>query len=493
MQSLFFRAAVIAAVTAGLAGCGGGSSAPPAVAPPPPTSGATLTIACADPAFAKAVADRANGWGGRSGAAIRVESKPPAAASGADLAVIRPAELGELAAAGKLVPLPQSLQAVDHPLQWPRIASVFRQNLTGWGGQVQGIPLAGDGFVLIYRSDRFSDPATAAAFQKKVGRPLAPPATWEDAAEVAEFFATTAGKPSLPPVPTDPDRLLAEYHHVAACYDRPAMTDTDLAATKGAALVLGFHTDPATGAARIGSPGFRAAAGWLGRVAKFRATGPDDPVAALSTGPAAFGVLSLAEVGRLPKGPDGAVDARFGVAPIPGSRAYFGPDAKPRLAARGVNLVPYLGGGGWVGVVFGSSPNQQAAWELLADLASPASATALLSNPALGVGPFRTEHVSAERTAQWQRYGFDADRNRALAAAVREYVGLGLVNPALALRTPDQQPLMAALADAVRKAATGQVPAEQAIDQAVAAWKAHDAGVPADELKKWRRNAAGQR
>lgn len=471
-----------------LTGCGGSSQTPTAASTARPTVAATLSVGCADPVFARAIGDAANGWAAKNGAAVKVESKPTTP----DLLVLRPAEVGEPAAAGRLAPLPQTLLSLDQPLQWPRIAAVFRQNLTGWGGQVQGIPLASDGFVLIFRADRFSDPGAVAACQKATGRPPMAPATWEDAAELAAVFATHAGNPSLPPVPTDAGRLLTEFHQIAACFDRPALTDGDL---KGqtAGLQIGFHTDPVTGAARIGTPGFRAAAGWLARVAKLRMAGPADPVAALDTGTAAFAILSLAEVGRLPVGPDGAVDRRFGVAPVPGSRVYFGPDGKPVTAGRGVNRVPYLGGGGWVGVVLASSPNQAAAWELLAELGTPAASAARLSNPALGVGPVRFEQASGERASLWTRYNFDADRNRALAAAVREYLGPEVVNPALALRTPDQAELMAALADAVRGAATGQLPPESAMDQAVAAWAKLDAAKPADELKKWRRNAAGQR
>jgi hypothetical protein len=111
-----------------------------------------------------------------------------------------------------------------------------------------------------------------------------------------------------------------------------------------------------------------------------------------------------------------------------------------------------------------------------------------LSNPALGAGPYRLEHTEP---AVWLGYGFDADRNAELARAAARYLGVTISNPVLALRTPDQGELMAALEAEVRKAATGQATGTEAMTRAAAAWTAHDAGKSADELKRWRRNAVG--
>src|SRR5205823_5309734 len=108
--------------------------------------------------------------------------------------------------------------------QWDRIASVYRNTVAGWAGEAVGLPLAGDGFVLVYRADRLIG---------KDGKPAAPPATWEDVAEAADALAA-AGKPGLPPLPADRDRLLALFHHLAVCYDRKALSDADRPAAPGA-------------------------------------------------------------------------------------------------------------------------------------------------------------------------------------------------------------------------------------------------------------------
>jgi ABC-type glycerol-3-phosphate transport system substrate-binding protein len=141
--------------------------------------------------------------------------------------------------------------------------------------------------------------------------------------------------------------------------------------------------------------------------------------------------------------------------------------------------------------VFAAAPQPDAAWDLLAELAGPAASTSLLTDPTAGVGPFRTEPLDEGRDELWISYRFDPDRTKRFGRAVRQYVSLTTVNPALPLRTPDQAELMAALEAEVRKAATGQATPEEAMKRAQAAWEKLDAGRKPDELAAWRRNAVG--
>jgi multiple sugar transport system substrate-binding protein len=203
-------------------------------------------------------------------------------------------------------------------------------------------------------------------------------------------------------------------------------------------------------------------------------------------------VLSLAEVGRLPRDEKtGEVAARFKLAPLPGTRTYFDAAGQRKPAERQANYVPYLGSGGWVGVVFKRVPAQEAAWDLLAELASPTAAAARLSDPNLGAGPYRTEHLDESRDQVWLRYGFDAARMRELSAAMRRYVRPEVSNPALVLRTPDQAKLMALLEAEVRRAASGSLAPAEAMKEAQAAWQKLDAAHAHEELVRWRRNAIG--
>ncbi|OWK38728.1 extracellular solute-binding protein [Fimbriiglobus ruber] len=487
---------MVAAVAVGALGCGGATAPPPAAGgADKPFAGVTLTATCPDETFARELTARCAAWAGRTGAKVVVESKPRADAGRGDVVVIRPTEIGAFAAKGDLLPLPSSYQGSGHALQWPRIVDIYQKSLSGWAGEVVALPLAGDGYVLAYRADRFADNAHRAAFQQKHARPLAAPATWEEAAEVAAFFADADKKPSLPPVPADPARLLTEYHQVAACYDRAKVAggaeSADPHATERA---LSFHIQAETGRPRLSAPGFTAAAAWLHAAVPFRAPlggpGGTDPVYALDQGSAALAVLSLAEVGRLPRDPSGVVAARFRIANLPGTRTYFDPTGQRVPAARDAgpqgNFVPYLGSGGWVAGVATGCAAPDAGWDLLAELAGVTASLATIGEPTVGAGPFRIEHLDP---AAWIRYGFDKNRTVDLAQGMRHYLGTDVTNPALALRTPDQAALMAALETEVRAAATGKSDPAAAIARAVDAWTTHDAAQKPEDLTKWRRNA----
>lgn len=55
-------------------------------------------------------------------------------------------------------------------------------------GQFVGMPVWTNSEILFYRTDLFEDPTNQADFEAKYGYPLAPPATWEQYKDVAEFF-----------------------------------------------------------------------------------------------------------------------------------------------------------------------------------------------------------------------------------------------------------------------------------------------------------------
>lgn len=488
--------APIALAVVFLSGCSNGSAPPPATKSRQPFAGAKLKIGCVDPQVALELGRRAAVWSQRTGATATFQPGHPA---DADVVVIPPRELGAWVAKNDAKPVPEDLRGSTHPLQWSRLLTISSERLAGWGGDARAIPIAGESYVLAYRADKLADPKAVQDYAAKFGRPLVPPATWEEFADVAEFFADR-GQPSLPAAAEGPHRFLREFHMVAACYDRLALGGTTATAERAesntdtsAAKMLAFHHDIDTGEPRLLKPAFVEAAKWLKRTARCRATGEGgDPTAALVSGPAVLAVVSLAELGRLPK-TAAAVSPTIGVAALPGTKVWFDPkDGRPQPPGdkvKGVNYVPYFGEGGWVGVVRTSSANPDAAFDLLADLSGLSRSAELLSDPALGFGPFRAEHLDEAREAIWQRYGFDAERSRQLANAIRHYVGIGLANPVVAPRGADQQNLTRLLADELRKAASP----EDAMKAADAAWRTADAARPPEAVRTERRQGAGLR
>lgn len=465
---------------------------------PQPFVGVTIRLACHDPAFARELSGRGKIWGTRTGGAVVLESDW----TKADAAVIPPARLGELANSDLLAGRPDALAHRDHQLRWGDVLPSFQDKLCNWGRRSVAVPVAGDGFVLLYRMDRFADPAVAAAYRAKYQRELIPPRTWEDLRAVAEVFHATDGKPSLPPLPTDPAAAVAAFHQIAACYDRQAVATERLNITAGTTpepavrsqVAFRFHVDPDNTKPRLTAPSFAAAFGWFHDTAKLRLAA-GDPLDALVNGSAVAGVVSLADIAKLPKVAGGVVDPKFGIAPIPGSAVWFDAEGKPQPAAGGRNYVPCLGAGGELGVVFKRTTVADAAWDFLADLSGPAGADDTLGEVSLGAGPYRYSQVTEEAAGKWQRYGFDAARSDQLAKAVVAFAEVPVRDPVYPLRTPDQKNRVALLNDALRKAAgltpAGALTGDKAAAEAQAAWLAADAKVPPAELLKWTRSAVG--
>lgn len=462
-------------------GCG---PAEPAAGPAgKPRAGVTLRVSCPGARLAGVLRPMARSWAARTGANVELVEGPLSDPS--DVGIIPAADLGAWADRGDLAPVPSAFKDAGHPFQWHGLLPVYRSEpYAGWGAQLYGLPIAAETHVVVYRADRFADKASGDEFRARHGRPLTPPATWEDLADVAAFFAARDKAPGLPPLPADAGTLADVFFRVAAGFDRAAEREggkaTDL--PKGDALAFAFRT--ADGAPRLTEPGFVAAGKWLADLKARGAVPPPadaDPVALLKDGKAVLAVLSLADVVRLrPSG--GAVDARFGVAALPGTRGYATPGGAVVPVA--MNYVPVFSGG-WVGVVRAKSANVAAGFDLLADLGGPARSGEVVA--AGGYGPTRAAHLDRDRLVAWLGYGFDADRTRALQDAAEAFVGTTVRNPVFGLRTPDHAALTAALAAELRRVADGAPPAE-ALGRAAAAW---EAAAPAARERDRRRRAVG--
>lgn len=91
------------------------------------------------------------------------------------------------AAKSTLCPLNHYL-VTDPPAGWPDAVHPALHKLNGYQNSTYGIPYHDGPQVLHYRDDLFNDPRHQAEFQAKHQRPLAPPKTWQEFAEIATFF-----------------------------------------------------------------------------------------------------------------------------------------------------------------------------------------------------------------------------------------------------------------------------------------------------------------
>ncbi len=358
MSRLFFLAAWAVPL-----GCG----APP---PPPkidsPYQGVVVRVACPDAATAALVAASAPGWASRFQARVETATydprQGPEGAGAADVWVIRPAETPRWAAAGRLTPAPRELTSVDAGSGWTGLLPLYRDKLLAWDRTVYALPVRGEAPICFYRSDLLGDAGRRAAYEAKYGRKLGPPRTWDEFADIAEFFQ---GGPSglahsLPPLPQDDGALEREFYAVAACYARRAVSADEPDGPERSDELFGFYYDLKTGRPRIDGPGFVRALALLRRLRKCR---PEEaspsPADAFRIGQA---VLCLADASRLTEfqTEEGTkVRDRFGVCRTPAASCYYSAGGTECIPAPDGNYVPYLGSGAWLGVVPKAAPHPE--------------------------------------------------------------------------------------------------------------------------------------
>lgn len=110
------------------------------------------------------------------------------AGSGAyDVLEISPAWTPSLADGGVIAPLDDYIAKYMNMADLEDYHPLYKA-LPTYKGKIWGFFDDGDMFALYYRKDIFEDPKMMEAYQAKFSRPLAPPKTWEEYAETAQFI-----------------------------------------------------------------------------------------------------------------------------------------------------------------------------------------------------------------------------------------------------------------------------------------------------------------
>jgi multiple sugar transport system substrate-binding protein len=109
-----------------------------------------------------------------------------------DIVVFFPKYLGDFVSNGYLLPMTPYMETSDAGLD--DIVPAFRDLYGKVGDDYYALPYDGDVLALFYRIDLFENEEEKAAFEEKYGYPLAPPETWAQYLDVAEFFTRKAGE-----------------------------------------------------------------------------------------------------------------------------------------------------------------------------------------------------------------------------------------------------------------------------------------------------------
>jgi ABC-type glycerol-3-phosphate transport system substrate-binding protein len=474
---------------------GGCSTTPPSGAVSEPI---TLRVACPVGAAADVVRSHSKAWEARNNAVVEVTEYGADGPEdvGADIWLIAPAELPRWAARDRLLPVPEELRENDDAFGWKGLEPMYREYLLLWAGTAYALPVVGEAPLFCYRPDLIKDENFVKAFNARLDRkesdgrqPVVTLSTWKEVVTAAECFAAhlpPAMKGSLPPLPADDggQELEHEFYTIAAGYVRGAVSDIR---SLPQAEAFAFHYDLRKGhfKPRIAGPGFVLALKRLQQLQACRAPSGEAPVEAFRKGTGVMCLIDAADVFRLQQR-DSAVRDRFAVTRMPGGEGYFAFDAvvDKGFAQQpvGGNWMPYLGHGGRLGVVPGTTSHPEEAFSLLAELAGRTVSRQVVlsprSVPPRGGDAFRADHF--DRNARWEAFDLDAPRAEVFRKAVQQTVEQpGVAAPVYRLRTPDERERRKVLIDALRAAlADPKTDAATALKGVEHEWEKMDAKNP---------------
>ena len=464
---------------AGCWGCGGAPQAQPA-ASSLTFEGQVVRVVSPDDSVTALLKRYAPAWERKVGTRVDVVAN----VTGSDLTtypdasawVVRPAELPRWAAAEKLAPVPIEYKAQSGAYSWQGLLPLYREKLLRWAGETYALPILGDAPACFYRADLLADARHRQTFLEKLGRELRPPRTWDELADIAEYFYEhrEPGKtvPSHPPLPVRTEDLDYLFYVVAAPYTRQVMYQGQRAPVSDQEL-FSFHYDLKTGEPRIGGPGFVYALRLLQRMQRCRpAEASPTPAQAFADGQAVVCVAEASEIARFRKK---LPASSIGVCEVPGSSRWFGfRDGKEEAVLEGGNNVPYQGAHGWFAVVPRSAPHNEAAFALFAELSDRSAGTQVVFDPQWGGGAYREDHLKPSQN--WLSFDLGDESTGKLREAIQQTVARpGLMNSAVRLRIPDQELYQRALVAEVQQALTANMEAQKALQKVVESWMKLDA------------------
>lgn len=396
-----------------------------------------------------------------------------------DIIIFPAAYLADFASNGFLAPL-DTFIAADTRIDWLDILPVYREKISTYAGTIYAVTMDGDSHMFYYRRDAIENPEHQAKFKAKYGYDLAPPKTWAEVRDVAEFFNgwdwDGDGRKEYGVV----EGMRKGAQGFWTFFSRSA------AYTSIPGQAQGLFFDPETMNPLINDPGHvQALEDWIeiiefgvpgminmdnGEVRSVYAAGE----AALAIDWGDVGVISDTDPGSTVKG-------KVGYSILPGTTRVWDYVKESWVDFPEVNHAPYLAFGGWIAGIDAKSDNVEAAYDFLSYLGSPENSYISVTTPETGFNPYRESHF--EKLAGWYGYGFVNPED--YLGAIEATIAHSNVQPDI--RIPGAFRYFEALDAQLAMALAGAKTAKQALDDAAKEWEAitEDLGKE-EQLKNYR-------
>jgi multiple sugar transport system substrate-binding protein len=455
-------------------------------------TGVKLVVATqTGPQIASPVQDFWQQWGDKTGGTVELQEFPfgdlfekirtgfVSGASPFDIIIYASDWAGDIMGAGYVLEVPQKVQ---DQVGYEYLIPTYRDRILSWGGTVYALPYDGDAHQIYYRRDLLTNEQYQADFKAKYGYDLpAPPTTWQQYYDIAEFFngkeidgqtiygAGTAFKRKAQSYWT--------YLGVAASYAK-APEDP------------GYFFDPETMEPRINNPGFVEALNMYIALSK---VGPPDVVNwdvgdIRGNFPAGKLVLGIdwGDVGPLAADPNASVIVgKWGSAMEPGVDEYW--DSLEGAWVEEYNQAPYHAFGGWVQSVSATTKNPECAFDFAAFMGNQNMSQVLVTYPGSGVNPHFFSDLN--NLDPWLELGMTEQEATEYLAAVRDIINSP--NAVVDLRITGAAEYFDALDTQLARAVAGEVDAQTALDEVAKNWNAITDRLGRDQQKKLYRQMLG--
>jgi multiple sugar transport system substrate-binding protein len=345
------------------------------------------------------------------------------------------------------------------------IHPTYRDRLMTWNGRWIAVTVDGDLFQGYYRRDLFEDSNHRDAFRQRYGYELAPPDTWTEYRDIAEFF-TGRSEPDGTPLYGASEAFAQGGQQFWDVFSRAS------AYTNHPDFPGGQFFDPDTMRAEIDNPGWVRAVQEYVEILKF--CPPDakeyDIVAAREAfikGRTAM-ILDWGDTAQLAN--DASISTvvdKVGYFVLPGTREVWNGRTYQWEQFERPHKAPFLAFGGWVASVPKNSRQQQAAWDYIMWYADPQNSLRDVVTSGTGINPYRLTHFSS----------IDAWTQAFSRTAASEYLNVlktSLDSPhvALDLRIPGFARYTNALEVQLSRALTDEISVAQALENVKDTWEA---------------------
>ncbi|GAC1466776.1 MAG: extracellular solute-binding protein [Chloroflexota bacterium] len=345
----------------------------------------------------------------------------------------------------------------DRSLNWNDI--IYKGN-GQWAGKQIAMPIDGDNQLCYYRRDILSNKSLSKAFKKEFGKPLAPPATWDDFMNIARFFGS--GKHGI-------HGVVEAYRHGGQAfwyYMSNCVAWCSVPGQKG-----GLFFDPRSLKPLVNDAGHVKGMQNYAEAIKYGPPGminfdSNEVRQRFAHGEAVLGIDwdDTPIIGE--NQPGSKVRGKIGSQLLPGTHRVWNYKTGKWQTMGQLNRPAWLAFGGWCGVVSKKAHSIPLAYKYLSFVASPAFSMKMVTLANSGMNPYRLSHF--RNVAAWKKAGYpEPDLRFYLNAMKTSDLDRNAVHD---MRLPGAANFQDDTEVAAQKVVSGQSSAKSALDQLASQW-----------------------